>query len=161
MEDLLKVAASSEPSSWTSVYAPKTGFPLLYSFVQTSLFLHRFLLFLQQFTEKRPRHKWQTPRVCHCVTSPMRKLTRAVIWRKFDVWRHEFANFLKVANFVFRMKAHEIDAFHTHWQFFHRHAFLETESSCFLKWRDIKSLLSELLRQMRHKLYVIRLEPAF
>ena len=63
------------------------------SFVQTFLFLHRFL-FLLFFS---------------CVSlfyvsanalnkSAMLQITVFVIWREFVVWRNEFANFLKFSN---------------------------------------------------------------
>ena len=104
MEDLLKIAASSEPSSWPSVlYAPKKRFPLLHGFVPTSPFLHRFLFFLRQkndqdtigiSTRVQPRY------VAPAQLNSCRDLTQ--------VWQ--------VKEWVCQLCAHEIDAFHIHKQ---------------------------------------------
>ena len=62
-------------------------------FVQTFLFLHRFLflpffssvslLYVSAITLKK---------------TAMLRITVFVIWHKFDVWRKEFVNFLKFSN---------------------------------------------------------------
>jgi len=57
-------------------------------FVQTFLFLHRFLfLFFSSSVS-----------LFYALCRPCCKLPCAVIWREFDVWRYEFAKFLKFAN---------------------------------------------------------------
>ena len=62
-------------------------------FAQTFPFLHRFL-FLFFSSSVSLFYVSAT-----ALSRPWCKLPCVVIWREFDVWRYEFANFLKFANF--------------------------------------------------------------
>ena len=61
-------------------------------FVQTFLFLHRFLFHL--FSSSVSLFYVSAT----ALSRPCYKLPCVVIWREFDEWRFEFANFLKFAN---------------------------------------------------------------
>ena len=61
-------------------------------FVKTFLFLHRFL-YLLFFSSVSLFYVSAT-----ALSRPCFKLPCVVIWREFDVWKNEFANFLKLAS---------------------------------------------------------------
>jgi len=59
-------------------------------FIQTFLFLHRFLFLLFSSSVSLSYVSATVP------SWPCCKLPCVVKWRKFDLWRYEFANFLKL-----------------------------------------------------------------
>jgi len=85
-------------SSWTSVlYAERVRFLLICGFVQTLIIFQRSLFLPWRLTYNRTKTQAATLRECpaalrqpHCKFA---NLACVVIWREFDAWTHEFANF--------------------------------------------------------------------
>ena len=109
--NLLKAAASSRRSYWTSVlYALREGFLLIHRFVQTFIFLHYFPFVSGDELKIRPRHKRLL-----CVSAtvlrrpyPILQINISVVG--FDVWRHELANILESANTSWPTKVCRVEA---------------------------------------------------
>ena len=70
-------------------------------FVQTFSLFQRFLFLLRWLTYNRTKTQAQTLRECHWhYVGHVANLACVGIWHEFDVWTHEYADFLKLANTI-------------------------------------------------------------